>query len=94
VLPTYTAYVWQDTGMKTKLKGKEVKVLRAAPSFGYYVSHEGALVGWRYGLAGQGVTKIGPNLYKVSVPTKGGLSVRPWLSACEDAACMKKPEPK
>jgi hypothetical protein len=94
VLPTYTAYVWQDTGRKTKLKGKEVKVLRAAPSFGYYVSHEGELVGWKYGLAGNGISKIGPNLYKVSVPSKGGLSVRPWLSACEDAACMKKADPK
>jgi hypothetical protein len=94
VLPTYVAYVWQDTGRKTKLKGKAVKILRAAPSFGYYVSHDGPLVGWKYGLTGTGISKIGPNLYKVSVPSKGGLSVRPWLSACEDAACMKKADPK
>jgi hypothetical protein len=94
VLPTYTAYVWQDTGKTTRLKGKTVKVLRAAPSFGYYISHDGPLVGWQHGLTGRGVTKIAPNLYKVSVPAKGGLAVNTWLRACEDADCLKKATPR
>jgi hypothetical protein len=95
ILPTYVAHVWQDTGRRARVKGRNVTVLAAAPSFGYYVSHDGPLVGWRFGIAGKGVTKIGPNFYKISVPTKGGLAVKPWLRACEDARCLtaKAPPP-
>ena len=94
VLPTYVAYVWQDTGKTTRVKGKTVKDFQAAPSFGYYVSHDGPLTGWRYGLAGKGVTKVGPNFYKVSVPAKGGLAVNSWLRACEDESCLTAKPPK
>jgi hypothetical protein len=94
VLPTYVAYVWQDTGKTTRVKGKTVKVFQSMPSFGYYVSHDGPLTGWRNGLSGKGVTKVGPNFYKVSVPAKGGLAVNSWLRACEDESCLTAKPPK
>ncbi len=94
MLPTYVAHVWHDTGRVKKVNGRNVKVLAAAPSFGYYVSHDGPLVGWRFGVAGTGVTQIGPNLYRVSVPARAGLSVKPWVYACEDNECLKSKPPK
>jgi hypothetical protein len=94
ILPTYVAYVWQDTGKTTRVKGKKVKVFQSAPSFGYYASHDGPLVGWRYGLVGRSVKPLAPNFYKITVPAKGRLDVTTWLRACEDDACLQKAPPR
>jgi len=94
VLPTYVAYVWHDTGRRTKINGREAKVLAADPPFGYYVSHDGPLTGWKFGIAGSGVKTMGPNLYRVSVPVKRGVQVSSWLQACEDQRCLTAKPPK
>jgi hypothetical protein len=41
-------------------------------------------------VTGPGAKKIGPNLYRISVPAKGGIKAESWLEACEDKACLKK----
>jgi hypothetical protein len=87
VLPTYMVHVWYDTGRKVKLKGKQVSLLAPAPGFGYYVSHDGPLVGWKFGIKGAGVKSIGPNLYRITPPAKGALAAETWLAACEDEKC-------
>jgi hypothetical protein len=89
ILPTYIVHVWHDTGRTTKVNGKIAKVLASAPPFGYYVAHDGELAGWKYGITGAGAKKIGPNLYRINVPVKGGIKAETWLQACEDKACTK-----
>ncbi len=95
IMPTYVAHVWRDTG-RTKLaaNGKRAKVLAPQASFGYYVSHDGALAGWQYGVSGTGVTKVGPNLYRMRVQPRGGLAIKSWVRACEDERCLRSPLPR
>lgn len=87
VMPTYVVHVYRDTGRVVDIDGKKVKVLTSLPSFGYFVAHDGPLVGWKYGI--KGARQVGPNLYRLTVPAsaKGGARIESWLQACENAAC-------
>ncbi len=83
IMPTYMVYAWYDTGKVITSGGKTIKRLAAMPSFGYFVSHDGALTGWSHGLEGAGLTKIGRDFYKIGVPNGGSVNVVTTLSANE-----------
>jgi hypothetical protein len=79
VMPTYTVYAWYDTGRTHAEGGRTLKVLAPRPSFGYFLSHDGALTGWDHRLAAQGtLTTISPNYYRISVPR--GQEVSLWTA--------------
>jgi hypothetical protein len=83
IMPTYMVYAWYDTGKVITSGGNTFKRLAAMPSFGYFVSHDGALTGWSHGLEGAGLTKIGRDFYKVGVPNNGSVNVVTTLAANE-----------
>jgi len=83
IMPTYIVYAWFDSGKTTTAAGKTFQLLTAMPSFGYFVAHDGPLVGWSHVLDGPGVTKIGRDLYKIGVPNGGAVTVNTGISANE-----------
>ncbi len=78
VMPTYTAYVWHDTGTTVKTSTGPAKLLAPQPSFTLFVSHDGPLVGWKHALSGVGgatITEISRNFYRLSVGSGGTAEV-------------------
>jgi hypothetical protein len=89
VMPTYTAYVWHDSGTTVKTKNGTAKLLVPQPSFTLFVSHDGPLTGWKHALSGLGgavVTQVGPNFYRLSVGPTGSVQVLTSIEALEHAA--------
>jgi hypothetical protein len=86
VMPTYTAYVWHDSGTTVKTKSGPAKLLAPQPAFTLFVSHDGPLVGWKHafgGLGGAAVTEIAHNFYKISVGSTGSVEVLTSVEAIE-----------
>jgi hypothetical protein len=86
VMPTYTAYVWHDSGTTVKTKNGTAKLLVPQPSFTLFVSHDGPLVGWKHafgGLGGSVVTEIAHNYYKIAVGSTGSVQVLTSVEAIE-----------
>jgi hypothetical protein len=86
VMPTYTAYVWHDSGTIVKTKTGTAKLLVPQPSFTLFVSHDGPLVGWTHdfgGLGGSVVTKIARDYYKIAVGSTGSVQVLTSVKAIE-----------
>jgi hypothetical protein len=79
--PMYLVHVYRDIGDREQINGTDYPILKAQTSFGYVVSHEGSLVGWNTIL--DNATQIGPNLYKVSVPKNGVITVKTSINALE-----------
>ena len=84
IMPTYLVHVWHDTGTKN---GAGAKIIEAQPSFGYFVSHDGALTGWQHQLVGQGVTLTpmpsSHNFYRLSIAEGGSAVVTTTITAVE-----------
>ena len=86
-MPTYTAYVWNDSGTTVKTKNGTAKLLSPQPSFTLFVSHDGALDGWKHAFAGANgatVTEIAPNFYRISVGHEGRVDVLTTIDAIEN----------
>jgi hypothetical protein len=82
-MPTYVIHVYHDTGKVVTEGGVTRKVLEPQSSFGYYVRHDGALVGWDTALAG--AQRIAPNFYRIGVPEGGSAVVKTKVTALEHA---------
>lgn len=65
-MPTYRVHVFHETG-ETNVEG--ARVLMPAPSFGFYLYHEGPFQGWRDQLSAAGLVPVGANLFKLHVAT-------------------------
>lgn len=86
VMPTYTAYVWHDSGTTVKTKSGTAKLLVPQPSFTLFVSHDGPLVGWKHafsGLGGAVVTELSHNYYRIGVGGTGQVQVLTSIEALE-----------
>ena len=86
VMPTYTAYVWHDTGTKVKTSTGLAALLAPQPSFTLFVSHDGPLVGWQHaltGVAGATVTEVSKNFYRIAVSASGTVEVLTTVNALE-----------
>jgi hypothetical protein len=79
--PTYIVHVFHDTGQTDAESGRPV--LTAQTPFGYVINHEGPLHGWRHELSGATLTQVGPNLYRLRVPTGGEAVVSTRIEAVE-----------
>jgi hypothetical protein len=79
--PTYVVHVFHDTGVTDAETG--LPVLAAQTPFGYVVGHEGPLRGWAHDLGGATVSQVGPNLYRLRVPTGGEAVVSTRIEAVE-----------
>jgi hypothetical protein len=86
VMPTYTAYVWNDSGTTVKTKNGTAKLLSPQPAFTLFVSHDGSLDGWKHTFAGTNgatVNEIAPNFYRISVGHEGHVDVVSSIEALE-----------
>jgi len=87
VMPTYTAYVWNDSGTTVKTKSGTAKLLSPQPSFTLFVSHDGGLDGWKHtftGANGATVTEVARNFYRISVGHEGHVDVLTTIDAIEN----------
>lgn len=94
VMPTYTAYVWNDTGTTVKTKNGTAKLLSPQPSFTLFVSHDGSLAGWKHaftGANGATVTEIAHNFYRIGVDSHGSVEVLTSIEAVEPGPGPRPP---
>jgi hypothetical protein len=72
MMPTYTVYVWYDTG-RTRTEGATTyHILAPRPSFGYFLSHEGTPDHWVQKLeSDQALTTVLPSYYRLSLQSGG-----------------------
>jgi hypothetical protein len=87
VMPTYTAYVWHDSGTTAKSPSGTSKVLAPQPSFTLFVSHDGPLYGWTHELrplaGGAAITEVAKNFYRIAVGPTGSTEVVTAIEALE-----------
>jgi hypothetical protein len=85
-LPTYRVHVYHDKGETVTVDGATRPVLEPQSSFGYFLSHAGALAGWRHSLIAPPeaqLQEISPNFYKIVVPNNGTVTVTTVIHALE-----------
>jgi hypothetical protein len=85
-LPTYRVHVYYDTSKVVSLGGTTRPVLHHQTSFGYQVTHQGDLQGWRNELEGIGLVKLAPNWFRIPVADGGQVSVTTTIEAVEREA--------
>jgi hypothetical protein len=73
LMPTYTVYVWHDTGRTIPTEEGPVKVMEPQPSFGLFLAHDGDLEGWEHRF--EGAEQIAENLYKITAEKDGVTNV-------------------
>jgi hypothetical protein len=85
VYPTYEVHVYHDTGRTRTEEGHTYKVLEPQAPFGYFVNHQGSLVGWKHALTGEGfvLEEISPNFYHAKIPDNGSIKVHTKIGTCE-----------
>ncbi|MGW7530846.1 hypothetical protein [Amycolatopsis sp. NPDC054798] len=86
--PTYRVHVFHETGETHQENGKTIGQLAPQGSFGYVFHKDGDSFGWDHQLRGEGLVRISPNFYRLSVPDGGKATVstkvvswsepRPW----------------
>jgi len=84
--PTYRVHVYHDTGERVTADGESRPVLKAQTSFGYFLSHSGAVAGWRHSLTAPPeaqLQEVAPNVYKIVVPNNGTMKVTTSIQAIE-----------
>jgi hypothetical protein len=84
-VPTYIVHAYHDTGRKKKLlTGKTVTVVYPQTAFGYFMEHEGDLVGWDSRI--YGAEKLTDRYYVVRVPNNGATYVETAIQARANAS--------
>lgn len=75
VVPTYIVHVYHDSGNTLRLGGQDRPLLIAQGAFGEYVTHQGALTGWRHQLVGNGFTlqQLAPDFYRITKMSNDGV---------------------
>lgn len=81
LMPTYVVHVYHDTGRTVRRNGKERRVFKTQPSFGYYVDHQGKLAGWSTAL--DGAEPVGDGWYHLRVEDGGSHVVRTRIQGHE-----------
>ncbi|HRW09437.1 MAG TPA: hypothetical protein P5121_30255, partial [Caldilineaceae bacterium] len=63
--PTYRIHVYRETGEFFDMGDGQLPNLKLVGSYGYYLQHEGSLVGWQTQF--EGAEQISPHLYRLSL---------------------------
>jgi hypothetical protein len=80
--PTYIIHTYHDTGETMQLEGgRKTPIYRPQTAFGYFVLHDGNLVGWETRL--YNAEKIAEDFYHLSVPNNGATYVEVAIQARE-----------
>jgi hypothetical protein len=89
VWPTYEVHVFYDTTTTTKVRTQDVPRLRPMVPFGYFLSHDGPLYGFKSqieAISGGVLEEIAPNFYRVKMANEGTLQLKTTLTAEERPA--------
>jgi hypothetical protein len=78
-VPTYRIHAYHATGDSL---GK-VPILEPQTSFGYWVEHDGELIGWRHRIEGEHLVRLAPNYYKIEVPNNDRAIITTIIEALE-----------
>jgi len=78
-VPTYRIHAYHATSDSL---GKD-PILEPQTSFGYWVSHDGEIVGWKHRIKGERLVKLAPNYYKIEVPNNGTTTITTIIEALE-----------
>ncbi len=84
--PTLDVYPYYDSGKTRTVRGQARKILIPMQSFTVHATHTGDFYGFLYGLTMEDntqITKVAPDIYKLSVPNETTARVRVMLSAEE-----------
>jgi hypothetical protein len=81
--PTYRVHVYRETGDTVVISGVRHVIVRPQTSFGYWVTHDGELLGWKHALEGAQLTQISPDMYKLMVPANGAATITTSIEAIE-----------
>ena len=82
-MPTYVVHAYYDSGRTIIRKGRTQKILKPMTSYGYFMEHEGPLLGWKTEIKGSTLVELSPNFYKVVVPNNGTSTVTNTIEAVE-----------
>lgn len=82
-LPSYKVHVYHDTRKALLLGGVAHPVLGYQTSYGYSVTHQGEVEGWRHELGGAGLVKLADNFYRLPVPDAGIVALTTTIEAIE-----------
>jgi hypothetical protein len=83
LVPTYRVHAYHTTGDTLFIDGAKHAVLEPQTSFGYYVGHDGDIIGWRHELKGANLIRLAPNFYRIAVPNNGVAIVTTTIEALE-----------
>jgi hypothetical protein len=64
------------TGEYITINGEKRKLYRPLGSFGYVMEHRGPVAGWREGITGDAVERIGPSTYRIRLPKDSRTGVK------------------
>ncbi|MFT3925169.1 MAG: hypothetical protein QM778_21715 [Myxococcales bacterium] len=91
--PNYEVYPYYDSGRVRTINGKKTAILIPMPSFGLYLTHEGDFFGYNSDIEEETapasgttpaktkpITRVGPDFYKISVPSEGSTRLHVKLS--------------
>jgi len=78
-VPTYRIHAFHATGDSL---GK-YPILEPQTSFGYWVEHDGEVIGWRHRMEGEHLVRLAPNYYKIEVPNNGRAIITTVIEALE-----------
>jgi len=81
IMPTYEVHAYYDSGERRLEGGINKPILLPMSSFGYFVSHDGDIDGWKYNL--DGAEEIIPNYYRISVPKDSFTTIMTRIEALE-----------
>lgn len=84
--PTYRVHVYHDTGERVDINGVTYPVLDEQSPFGYFLEHDGPLVGWRHSITAPPeaqLTQIAPDFYRIAVPNGGSVKIVTEIEAKE-----------
>lgn len=94
VMPTYTVYVWYDTGEKLTQGSHTYRVVAPRPSFGYFLSHEGKPERWGHRIeCDHTLTKVLPDFYRFSLRRKEAATVWTAVNASDPGITDVEPVP-
>jgi hypothetical protein len=69
LMPTYTVFVWHDTGRTLTTGEGTSAILEPQPAFGLFLAHDGDLAGWDHRF--EGAEELAFGLYKIETKADG-----------------------
>ena len=91
-LPTYRIHTYHDTGLRTTLLGGgSRRILSPQSSFGYFVHHDGNLVGWAARL--NGAIRIAEDFYLLRIENNSTAKVTTLIQGVEPGEVVLPEDP-